>query len=452
MIRQKSGYMYPKHKSRSDPDTVVSLHTDDSYNAAGTKTGSVAAGTCITRQHSESIVYTGGMPGHTRQGANFCVHKKYTRQYTGNTGAPGQVNTLPPGGLARTEYYSSHRTFAESDHTAAETAFYTDAGVLTGTSVLFNGGQAWINQAVLDLAPDLKKFSLPNDIIDWKQLGQLIGSWNRTSSLATNLASNFLGYKFGIKPTAGDMLALLDGLLGIRDEIRRFRERQGQIISARKTVLKETIVKLGTTNLLPYAVKHWRGQIDRTVHAYMVYQPAPILALNEVDLVIRGLLTVAGVELNPSIIWDAIPLSFVVDWFVNVGQVLEQYRHRSLELPINILVTYLQYKERIQVNSWRNFYSDVNQSVKPEVTAGTWSVSETFHRYPLKPDYSNLISSLNLKLPTANQALLGVSLGAVLGGQHVNRFFKGVNAETGKFLRYYNYDGGFDAGAITNSL
>jgi len=441
IIRQKTGNGYPRSKSRSDPNVVVSLHTDDSYNAANVLTSSVSAGSVITRQHSESIVYTGGVPGHTRQGANFCVHKKYTRQYTGNTSAPAQINTLPPGGNARTEYYSSHRTFAESDHNTAEAEFIAAlnlSSIGSGVALCNNNGQGWINQACIDLAPDLKKFSLPNDIIDWKQLGSLVGSWNRTSSLVTNLAGSHLNYKFGIRPTGQDMLALLDGVLGLSDEIKRFQQKIGKIISARKTVLSDSTVKLGTTNFLPYAKRTWRGQIDRKVHAYMVYQPLPILALGNIDRTLRALLTVAGVELNPTIVWDAIPLSFVVDWFLNVGSFLEQYRHKSLELPIQILVTYLQYKERIQVNSGRYFFSDAGQSVKPNVTAETWSTSYLFHRRPVLPDYATF-ASLQAKFPSANQAILGVSLGAVLGGHSINRFFRSADSATNKLLRYYDY-------------
>jgi len=195
---------------------------------------------------------------------------------------------------------------------------------------------------------------------------------------------------------------------------------------------------LGSTNFLPYARTNWTGQVARKVHAYMVYQPLPILAMSEIDITLRGLLTVAGVELNPGIIWDAIPFSFVVDWFSNVGDFLEQYRHKALELPINVLLTYLQYKEQVTVTSWTNFFSDVNQTVKPGQTAATWSEQTFFHRLPMKPDYATF-ASLKAKWPTANQALLGVSLGAVLGGHKVNTFFREVNSVTGKAFRAYHY-------------
>jgi hypothetical protein len=170
----------------------------------------------------------------------------------------------------------------------------------------------------------------------------------------------------------------------------------------------------------------------------MVYQPQPILAMGEIDTTLRGLLTVAGVELNPGIVWDAIPFSFVVDWFSNVGDFLEQYRHKALELPIMILLTYLQYHETVTTTSWTNFFSDSGQTIKPGQTASTWSEQTFFHRLPMKPDYATF-AGLHAKWPTANQALLGVSLGAILGGHKVNTFFREVNSVTGKSLRSYGY-------------
>ena len=438
IIRQKTGTKYPVHKSRPIVSTVLPIEGDKSYNSSGTLTSTGPTGTVEVFNQTEAIVYTGGTPGHTRQGCNFCQHTKYTRRYTGDLGAPAQVNTLPPGGLAHTDYFSTHKSLAESRHTLAEGDFRTATGLQLGPALLNNNALGWINQAVIDLTPDLKKFSLPNDIIDWRQLGGLVTKWNRTHSLVTNLARQHIGYKFGIKPLAGDMLGLLDGMLGLKEELAKFKAKRGTIISARKCVLNDFGEKLGHTDFLPYARTNYMGHVGRKVFAYMVYQPLPILAMNEIDTTLRGLLTVAGVELNPGIIWDAIPFSFVVDWFSNVGDFLEQYRHKALELPISILLIYLQYKETVITTSWSNFFSDGAQTVKPSITASTWSEQTFFHRLPMKPDYATF-AGLKAKWPTANQALLGVSLGAVLGGHKVNTFFREVNSVTGKQLRSYSY-------------
>lgn len=50
-----------------------------------------------------------------------------------------------------------------------------------------------------------------------------------------------------------------------------------------------------------------------------------------------GLLDAMGVNLNPQIIWNAIPWTFVVDWVIGVSRWLDQFKHLSLEPTINIL-------------------------------------------------------------------------------------------------------------------
>lgn len=49
-----------------------------------------------------------------------------------------------------------------------------------------------------------------------------------------------------------------------------------------------------------------------------------------------GLLDELGVNLNPNIIWNAIPWSFVVDWVAGVSRYLDQFKHTNMEPVINI--------------------------------------------------------------------------------------------------------------------
>lgn len=49
-----------------------------------------------------------------------------------------------------------------------------------------------------------------------------------------------------------------------------------------------------------------------------------------------GFLDLLGVNLNPQIIWNAIPWSFVVDWVVGIGSILNNFAVRNLEPKTNI--------------------------------------------------------------------------------------------------------------------
>jgi hypothetical protein len=419
-VRQKWTGKYPVKKQRTVPDVVVPLHNDESFTAAGVLTQSTPAGTVTTDQQSEIIVYTGGLPGHTRQGANICYHKKYVRHYSGVPGTPAQVNTALPGGNY-TNYYSPHGVYAGSDHTTAETSARSAFGVMTGIGLLQSNAQYYANLTLQKCKPDLTLFSLPNDLIDWKQRKDLGRVWKKGSALVTQLAGAHLNYKFGWKPLVGDLNALVKVVFDLRKRLVEFNEGQGRIISVRHRFIGDSIVKIGNVSYPPYVVTMWRGQLDRTLDGYLVYKPLPVVQMGQIDEKFRMVLASTGFELNPTILWDAIPFSFVVDWFVNVGEFLDQYQHEALELPILVLQTFMQYKERIQTNSWRHHKADANQRILPSVTAGCWSTESTFYRLPYNPDLATF-ASLKVKWPTLNQAVLGLSLGTVLSAGTINTY------------------------------
>jgi hypothetical protein len=446
MIRQKWTGFYPVHKSRSIPDTVVTVHGNEYYNSSNVLTATDPTTACTKQQWSESIVYTGGLPGHTRQGANFCVHNKYYRAYTGDTSSPCVVVQLKAN-PTHTNYYHVHGNVAGANHTLSETEAYAAFGVTTGAGVVGSSNtQGYINQTYLALKPDLTKFSLPNDLLDIGQMKDLLKVWNRSSSLVTNLAGARLNYKFGWKPTIGDLQALLDGLLEFRGAIAKFKYGTGQIISARKTILNDTVVKTG--NVLQDANSHrvWHAEVQRKAHGYLVYKPLPMAVVGEWDETLRAILDTVGFELNPRIVWDKIPFTFVVDWFLNVGEWLESFKHDALELPISVLQVYLQYKERVKVGSWIQWNDDINYTFRPGITAGTISEHTFFHRVPGWPDLATF-ALLKAKLPSASQAINLVALGALFNAPRISTFQRALVSSVGnaakaigKRVSYFDYD------------
>lgn len=448
IVRQKWGANYPVHKTRSIPDTVVTVEGNKTYNAACALTTTGATTSCTTRQQTESIVYTGGMPGHTRQSANLCIHNKYLRRYSGNTATPGVTVALKSNPCVHTDYFHTHESCAESNHTQSETDAYAAFGLTTGVALLNNNAQAYANQTYLALKPDLNTFSLPNTLIDIRQMKDLFKLWNRSSSLVKNLAGARLNLKFGWKPTVGDLQDLADVVLQLRGKLDQFKYSKGQIVSSRKRLLKESVVKIGNVLVDANTHRQWRGQIDRTVHGYLVYEPLPIVVMSKLDEQLRSVMSSTGFELNPKILWDAIPFTFVVDWFVNVGEWLESFKSSALELPIRILQVFMQNKERIQVDSWITWNDDLNYTFRPGVTAGTTSVSETFHRLPWWPDLATF-ALLKAKLPSPSQAINLVALGTVLSAGKIptfSRAFKNLENDLGKSLTtkrlvsYHDYD------------
>lgn len=429
-------------KSRLIADESVELHGNESYDPSGFLYATSPPTSMKVRESNESIVYTGHRKRSNSRLSNLCIHTKYRRKYSGDPTAPFHLSYVDG---YHSKYWSWHNT-AQLKHDQAIAAAYAAWDVITGTTYLGLNGQGLINNAMQELTPNLTKFSLPNDILDWKQLGSLFNFWNKNRSLVTNLAGQRLNHRFGWIPTIADLDQLTFGLIELKQSLNNFQALRGVTIAARKTVLKETIVKVGSTDFDANVRYQWWGLINRRAHAYLVYAPQQIVSLNQIDLTLRALMDHMGIELNPRILWDKIPFSFVIDWIVDVGAFLDRFHHDALELPIQVIDTYLDYKENIQVDSNTEIGGFPPGYVSDGKLPGVTSTTEIFHRLPIRPDYATF-AGLNFKWPSFNQAVNAVALGVTLAGGHVDTFSRklktlenGAGKSAGLLAGYYDYD------------
>jgi hypothetical protein len=126
-------------------------------------------------------------------------------------------------------------------------------------------------------------------------------------------------------------------------------------------------------------------------------------------------LDLLGVRLDPSIVWNAIPFTFVVDWVVDVGSFLGSFARDNY--PIETRIT-----DFCHSYSWRKelcvetVYGD-----RPDLSAATYGstrvVSDRFHPlYTGSRSYYNRvranpdIHTIRLKAPKLRQAALAGSL------------------------------------------
>ena len=156
----------------------------------------------------------------------------------------------------------------------------------------------------------------------------------------------------------------------------------------------------------------WSASCTRKCQAFIVYKPQFPPELNTMLEVLGGYLDSLGFELNPRIIWDAIPFSFVIDWFFGVGNWLNRFKIDTVELPIQLVDGFLQYKETLNIEwTWLRA-NDGTYTSRPRSDVASYERT-LFHRVPIYPDFASL-TGLGWKLPTLNQALLGVSLATIL--------------------------------------
>jgi hypothetical protein len=117
---------------------------------------------------------------------------------------------------------------------------------------------------------------------------------------------------------------------------------------------------------------------------------------------LSGLLHALGVSKAASVIWEAIPFSFVVDWFVNVGDVIasvEDWFINPLPVVVHDFSHSLKYgyRTRLQWN-WNN------GRIVTDIGHGSTEV------YERRRDTPSLVDSLSVHLPNLNQLGLGLSL------------------------------------------
>jgi len=406
-------YGHLKTKTSGLPDVLETCPVSEERSIATNALQSTFGGGQITTHHSlESIVYTTrskAMPS----ASNMCRHSTRSLDYSSKANVPSRLDWVDHG--VYYTYYDIHKE-SVTGHALADIAARAAFGVNQGTAVLGASGQAFINDAATRLRPDLTTVSVPNFLADIGDITSLVELWRKNLSLAKNLAGAHLNYKFGWKPTIGDLQQMVEGVTRLQEKLAAFEKSCGQIQSGRVTCLKENFTKSGEIAFDASMKCRWHATLDKVVTGYVVWRPQPLAVLSNFDRTLRGLLDTLGFQLNPRIVWDAIPFTFVIDWFFGVGAWLQTFSVDALELPIKYVDSYLQYHEKIHIESY-TFYAPSlipGNTQTGTATSGGWVTNETlFQRMPLFPDYATL-AGLGWRMPTFGQTTLLVSLATVL--------------------------------------
>lgn len=417
----------PKVKTRSYPNNVVGTSLNELFNAAHVSQGTFSNGSYTYGVTGEQIVYTTKRQN-MRAKSNYCYHLRERFYYPGGTDVLYLNNNSPAGWT--TEYRGHHANACNARSTIVNAA-NTALGVTRG-GVLGAYGQAWINDFFSRVQPDLTSVSIPNFLLDIKELTRLYELWKEKSTkfpryiknvrnatkkdVVNSIPDKFIAYKFGWKPTVADLTDLITGVIGLRKKIAEFQDKLGGLFQRNTSVSHGLLTSAAGTTTYPSGNHSctWTANCQRKVEASVTYAAMPIAAIHSLDLVLRGLLDSMGFELNPRIIWDAIPFSFVVDWFFDVGSFLGRFKIDTLNLPIVLVDSFVSYKE-INNIQWRWIRANDGTYTTRPTSAGACNVSNFFHRMPIYPDYTSL-SGLGWKMPSLNQAALGVSLVSLLGG------------------------------------
>jgi len=173
-------------------------------------------------------------------------------------------------------------------------------------------------------------------IAEINETPQLFQIWNRRKGLATNLTNGFLNYSFGWRPVISDLRAIAHELRHFRQTLRKRLQRIGN-----KKVTRHYVFSLDDT-IDSYSADFASGNDSPGGYSYGFYErkkrTASANKRRTVTVTIRANVKpklsgeaqdvvnkLATLGLIPSLatLWAVTRLSFVVDWFYNIGGAIE---------------------------------------------------------------------------------------------------------------------------------
>lgn len=251
------------------------------------------------------------------------------------------------------------------------------------------------------------------------------------------LSKRYLEYNFGWRPLFRDVVALYQSIrdfeLRFKEMVRREKIPQqrywGTTIPGSETALIDRYKNLNfglTGGYTGAATNRFRVRVTQDAspgiryHAAMRYRyrlPSDILSVGGK---LNAYLDLLGVNSNPAILWNAIPFSFIVDWFFNVSKYLERLKVDNVQIQTEILDFCHSAKSSKAVSLWiggENIFKENSWGVLQRLPlAETCTDSFTTTVYERKtgiPDFRTAIltSGLDLREFALAGALAGVRRG-----------------------------------------
>lgn len=193
--------------------------------------------------------------------------------------------------------------------------------------------------ALANLSPYRSAVNLPLFLFELRELPSMIRQLGRVLKKqvrATDVAGGYLAYSFGWAPLVSDLLSLFDLSKKIEDRKAYFRKlesgtrvkRQLGTITVRNTpnFITDSAAHAGSSE----AAVYYRGllKLEETQKWWFTANAKLRVPLNmsNADLHSLSRRQILGLRINPADLWDAIPWSWLIDYFTNIGDILEATR------------------------------------------------------------------------------------------------------------------------------
>jgi hypothetical protein len=170
-----------------------------------------------------------------------------------------------------------------------------------------------------------------------------------------DVSDDFLNYSFGWKPFVSDLIAMYRALANLDKRLSYLVRNASRPIRRHVTIdlvdfqdwpsLDRWLYSVAYLYKAPYDMLENGHNSETITKRRWIYKPRYTQTLeysytlpnvSDTRRKIRAYLDAFGVRLDPSIIWNAIPFSFVVDWVIDVGGWLRRFTPNDLGMEIVI--------------------------------------------------------------------------------------------------------------------
>jgi len=269
------------------------------------------------------------------------------------------------------------------------------------------------SQAMEEMMPTFSEGgeSLVNFVLELKQLKGLFSLWNKSRSFLQNIANGHLSYSFGWRPFLSDVSRLWSALDSFRKKLRKLQEGSGKPQKRHFRRFMDSVdlaPNLTNSDGAGGAITKVMRWVDRPRYCATVGFTYVLPDMSVLSNQLKAFGDSLGVQWNPSIIWNAIPYSFVIDWFFGVGDWLDSLRSDNLAIPATVTSFCHSIKYQVQ--------DDIVLTLGFNQAAGYRNqviplASVTTLRYERRKDIPSVgLFDTTVKMPNWKQILLGGSL------------------------------------------
>jgi hypothetical protein len=236
--------------------------------------------------------------------------------------------------------------------------FVSQRPIASNVPLPLNGVDQFILRGFQNIRPKFKgDVSLPNFLFELKDLKRILPSRQRISELSESLktfvgnpfrnskrfandvldetSSQYLNAKFGYLPLIDDVFKLIEDFKNFNQRIDTFLQqgKKPQVGHYKEVVPAFTSESTSSGD-------SWYDFSTETAYSDVTY----VLTLKYGYTVNIPKLYVpstfaryVGFRSNPRILWDALPFSFVLDWVLKIGKMLESFDDGAIPVSLHII-------------------------------------------------------------------------------------------------------------------